>query len=234
MPTLEWYGSTGLTQQNNSPHYTFAEKVTAVAVYRAPFALCLSSAPRRGMLGTGTFAGLLVESADVAKERGGIGVLTVTYTGKLAGDTQVPVDDCEVDGTQEEFPLEEHPLFDALSSDMKNAVKSYVAAQNDEERQKYDAKIAADATAELLRTKLLRRQEKFVLFPPVYIWTLHYLTQPAATTGGGIETPGGPITPPSGYSWLRCADKLRFTGTYWELTRKWIASFLIDSDIYPV
>lgn len=229
-----WIGSEALQEQADSPHWEFSDKSKVTVRYRGPYTLCLSSAPRRGDFATGDYAGLLVSSAEVTKEKGGIGTLVIVYEGTLSGDDKVPKDEIEIEMAQKEFSMEIHPLFEGLAEDLKNAVKSYINASTDEDRMAANGKIETSPAAIKLRDRMLRGQTHFVLFPPVYTWTLYSIAEPWADVGGYIEDPFGSVTAPIGYSWLRCADQLSWNGTYWKLERRWIASYEWDEEIYPV
>jgi len=81
---------------------------------------------------------------------------------------------------------------------------------------------------------LLRGADHFALYTPVYKWTSYSWYEPAATGGGDVEIPYGPVSVPPGWQWLRAADQLSWTGKHWKLSRQWIGSFEWDSKIYPV
>lgn len=235
-----WRGPTTLKEQTDSPEWDFeGNKTTVTRRFRGPFADCLATKPLQGAFATGNYQGLVINKVNVKKEKGGIGTLTFIMEGVLRTtdepeDVQLPADECAVEPDKQEFALEEHPRYDLLDDTMKDTVRAYINAHNDEDRQKYYPKIVDDAVAFELAFKLRRGQTHFALFPPVYRWVIHSWLEPVCDAGGYPQTPYGPVAVPSGMEWLRCADKLNWNGTHWQLTRMWLGSFIVDTDIYPV
>lgn len=236
MPTLQTFGDDAqLYEQPDSPVWQFGERVTATQTFRGTYDLCLASAPARGALGTGDFTGGVVAAATVARERGGLGVLTIVYEGTTLGawpgGATVPADECEIEDNQQEFAIQKAPIFSELSFDDLKAIQAFV--DGDDVTADVLEWIFDDELAQALVTKLQRGQTHFVLFPPVYSWTTHWLSEPAWDSGGYVEDPYGPVTPAMDVIWLRMGDKLSFNGSYWRLTRRWLGAYEWDEDIYP-
>jgi hypothetical protein len=235
MPEPQWFGTETLVEQAGSPQWDFGDTITATQVFKGPHALCLSSAPLKGTAGSGDFAGLLVSKATVVREKGGIGLLTITYEGWLISEGeggQVPSDEVEIELIQQELAIEKHPKFSLIDTDGIRAAHAYVDAKEDKEITQFDWLFQYEDTTELVR-RLQRGQDHYVMYVPVYVWTSYYITEPFVDPGGYPEDPFGPATAPLGFEWLRAGDTLSFTGAFWKLTRRWIAGLEVDGYIYP-
>lgn len=241
MSEILWRGGEVLVEQPDSPKWKFGDTVTCARRIKGPYDLCLSSAPMKGAFMVGPYLGMRVTDCSVERERGSIGVLTFTLEGRPVGSESpdvpepvLPDDECEVDAVQQDFPLEQHPNYSGLPQAVLEAVRGYTNAANETDRGQYWPKLVNNPPADELGDKMLHGQASFILFAPVYEWTSYFWDEPTLSTGGNEETPYGPITPPAGWVWLRYGDKLSYNGQHWKLTRKWVGSFKIDHDIYPV
>lgn len=242
MPDVIWSGTTELVEQADSPEWRAAENITAISKHCGPYALCLSSCPVKGTVGTGDYDGMLVAEARVTRDRTGKGTLLITYAGVPSSilTVTVPPDEMEINWKDEDFALEEHPRYSEFDADpawdkrYRDAIRLAMHGNTEEERADAATVVFESALAQELLDKLERGQTHFFLPVPEYIWATHYASLPALTVGGYIENPTGPVTAPAGYDWLRNPDKISWTGTWWKVTRSWRAGFDIDVDIYPV
>jgi len=246
MQTAQFIGQSTLQEAPDSPQWGFTvEKGASVTrTFRGTYALAMASRPPLNAFGTGIYAGLRITSVEVHAEKPGIGVLTWTMTGALITDglPELPPDTCSIEPAKQEFALESHPRYSSLDDDEKDAIHQALNATD--ETQRKDANNSVDAfdllASNTLRRELLEKLKKqqthYVLYLGVYTWSLSSLTLPAADPGGYIQLPYGPIPAPVGpeTGWLREADKLEWTGSFWKLTRSWIAGIDIDPNIYPV
>lgn len=230
-----------LWEQADSPQWEFGDKVQATVRYRGTYALCLSTAPRKGALGTGPYSGGAVTSAKVKREKGGLAELVIIYEGNLmvggGGSTQVPADEPDVDLEKVEFALEKHPRYELAFADDEEcaAARKYVESTNDDDRNAFQWILdQGDPLIVEFVSKLQRGQTHFAVWVPVYTWTLYYLDEPTLDPGSYPEDPFGPITAPLGWEWLRRGDKLTWNGSYWKLTRSWQGAVTVDGDIYPI
>lgn len=239
MPVL-WRGATALVEAPNSPEYTFGETVTLTRTYSGPHALCVSSAPLRGALGTGLNSGFRVSESKVTRDRGGIGVLIVKYetNGQPPQGSQLPADEFEIVGESTDLPLAKHPYFVALTSALRADVKTILETSGtDSAHTTARTNVAANALATKLLTKLEREFTHYPLYPPRFTQTLNYWTPPVISAGGFRQTPpAGAVSPPpttANDGWLREGDRLAFNGTHWQLTRSWRSLPDLDPDIFP-
>lgn len=244
MPTPIWRGASALVDQPGSPEWTFSENVSMTRTLRGPYALCLASAPGRGAIGTGIAAGLRVTESKVIRERGAIGLLTISF-GVIPGvpfeNIPLPADTEELTQAQQEFAVEYHPLFAGLGNRIFQNIRTLVetAPTSDAAEEAFTelSQLTGEtkATAENLYRKLQKGITHFALFPPVYTRTSYSWQPPAVVNGGGIiETPFPfQITLPTGYQWLRKGDSVNWNGTHFVTTATWQGGKFFEQDLYP-
>ena len=240
MPTVLWKGTVALIEQPNSPEYVFGESVQMTRIYSGPHATCLASAPLRGTIGTGVAAGFRVTESKVARDRGGVGLLTIKYetVGQPPQGGQLPADEVEVNGEPTEVALAKHPFFTTLTNDLRTDVKTLLeTAEENSTHGPAKTRVAASALATKLYEKLKREFTHFPLYPSTFTQVLHYWSPPALSVGGFRQTPPtGLVTPPPtspNDGWIREGDRLSYNGTHWQLTRKWRYVPDLDLDIFP-
>ncbi|HEY0549890.1 MAG TPA: hypothetical protein VGF13_09825 [Verrucomicrobiae bacterium] len=235
-PEIIWIGTGVLIEQPNSPHWNFAERVTATQIFKGQYALARASCPPKGALGLGEFAGMRVESSSVVPERMRVGVLTITYEGPpdADGDPQLPSDECDIDYAQQDFDIRSHPYFGDLTKEDLWAAEAFANSsdfQTADAFQWLESGVNSEKTLQLIE-RLQRGQEKYPLFPPLYTFTSYFLDDPGSDGGGYLQEPFGTLTAPGGWDWLRLGDKISHNGTFWKLTRSWLASELWDPLIF--
>jgi hypothetical protein len=238
MSSPQWFGTGALVEQAGSPSWEFGEEIRATTIYRGDYEIARASCPRKGALGTGDYAGLKVERAMATREKGGVGVLTITYAGIPTGEDEndVPEDEAEISYTDETIALEKHVAFADLDQDDVRAAYIYANAKTQQEindtawifTEAYDG----DDELQALTLRLLRGVENFLLGLPIYRYTSYFVYEPVADAGGYAETPSGPLTPPAGYDWLRKPDVLTTAGAYYKLTRTWQGTYNLDPYLY--
>lgn len=239
MSVVIWKGTTALVEQPSSPQWQFGERVTCRRIYRGPYALCLSSAPLRGWLGTGEAFGLRVAQSSVQKvERGGIGELVIDYetNGQPEQGGTLPPDEFTVKSADQEVALRKHPNYvDAISDEVYHEIR--VALETTDPTKYEDAivAIAVNPPADELYAKLQRdfthyKGQSAILSVKSFYWDV-----PAGLTAGGFRQtpPFASIFFPAGLEWLRDADDYTWNGTHWEVDRKWLGAEELDHDIYP-
>lgn len=243
--SVQWKGSTALTRQANAPMWKFGDTITATDIYEGPIATVLAGAPRKGAIGTGEFAGLLVDEATVEPRKGQIGRLTIVYRGILADETQVPPNEPDLQMVEEDFDLARHPRYADLPRATIEAVEAWLALKGSDSAADYfwlidDASEPdGSGTGSAARTieymeKRERGVEKFRIFVPRILEVSYYIEEPTCDPGGYPEEPVASVTAPLGWDWLRLGDQLSWTGTYWKLTQAWQGAPDWDPQIYPV
>ncbi len=236
-------GETALVRQANAPQWKFGDRITATDIYQASYATCLAGCPRKGALGTGEFAGLIVEEATVTPERGKA-TLTIVYSGLLADETQVPADEVEISQVEQQVPLARHPKFSGLPRETLDAIEAYLSLRSGETSNFGwlffdEAEPDGTGTLSAVRTKALieKRElgiETFMISLPRVTLTTHHIEEPTCDPGSYPEDPIIPVATPLGLEWLRMADTLVWNGTYWKRTSTWQSAHVVDSDLYPV
>ena len=243
MPAVLWKGSIALIEQPNSPEHTQGESITVIRTWKGPHSTCVASAPYRGALGTGLSAGYRVAESRVARERGGIGMLSVKYEahGQPPGATLPPtVEGLTYEPT--ERALRYHPIFAALTKEDWGYVTTIIETADDNPSHA-DAllRIAAlpgarEQLAYKAIGKLQRGQSHYQISQTVYSRTTHYWTAPTGISAGNVrQVPTAPgVNLPQGVDWLRLGDEVNFNGTTWERRERFLGAPELDPEIYPV
>jgi hypothetical protein len=241
LPT--WNGYIGMSEQPGSPKWDLSNnRTTIVRVWEGPFALCLSNQPTKGQPAADLGDLYLAEHITVEPMPGGKGRLTVTYETQGPG-TNDPVYEIEYVATDK--PLESHPRYRPDGA-MPLTTNDLVALQFWDNEPIYANKIVfkfedADNNPQTLSTqaqdlaaKKLRGQTSYALYSPVCRATVSSRTLPVTFGAGFIDTPTVPSAP-SGYTYLKTADRATMTGrhTKWEQQEEWTGADYIDPDIYP-
>lgn len=250
-------GATDLQEIPESPVWSFTREKGAslTRTFRAAtFKVAMDNRPPLNAFGVGPYAGMRIVDVQVKQLKGGMGELSWTMQGALLGPNgqlpELPPDEVSTEPTKEEFRLEIHPrykgkLSDAFARSIDQALTS------DDEKIRSDAyqKILSYGTdfttgqntaLEIYEKKLLG-QTHFALYMSAYKWTLFSLTTPVIDPGGYPQAPYGPVPAPiiptlgtQAGMWLREADRVDWNGSYWKITRSWLAGINIDVNLYPV
>jgi hypothetical protein len=233
MGTIARKGTTGsLVEDQGSPRTELGERIVRTRVYRGTYTLCWSSRLYKGTAGTGDETGFVVQSCTVVRDRGDMGVMTVVWeAGASTSGVDLPPIEFSCQEQRMTRSIFTHPRY-ALTSDSPAGVLEQLdidnckrAAQNDASGEAAINGIGAGTrktrALELL-AKVKRGQESYYVTGFVYRYVQSYWTLPALSTGGVVETPGGPMAGllPSG-TWLRLSDGVEFTGAHYKVTRTW-------------
>jgi hypothetical protein len=189
MSTALWIPSTptDLIEQPNSPEWNFTDKISVTKTYRGPMALCISSCPFKGTLGTDTLAGYWVTTAKVTQEPGGIGVLQIVWEayGIVEGQgvaPQVPPDEYSIEPFENNPDIRKNPRYSSLTSDEFDSVDSFLNSGA-------KASGLSDLANELL-VNLRRGESNFYQAALRYSWTQSFFSiSGTVSVGGFIETP---------------------------------------------
>jgi hypothetical protein len=260
MATTVTRGNTAVRERPDSPEWEFnTQKITCTRTFEGMYADLLAAVPTTGttMEGYGT---LLVENVKIRRAVSGKATMTVLLETLInpADTYPEPVQPVyEIEWTQLERPIEQHPFFASLFPDPTNtaaftadqitALTNFRAWENAS-----DATTAAAAYAVLtddsggtpgfktLAQKKMRGQTTYMLFAPVArITTLaRNVTQANVCGKTFTEIAGFSELPASGsgtnYVWLSTSDRSTRTGTNgkWQRVQEWTGADSWDSDIY--
>lgn len=241
-----WKGTTAVKLQPTYPRFRLdAKGVTLTLVFRGPHSVLKTYGPDIGdMLDVSAFgyepAGMIVfaNSVDCQPDGGGDdgpGTLTVVYTNVpdsgalLANITET----LEVDWSLVEKPLITHPRYIAGGAN----------ELTDEDRKKIDVWRAEPSTANYdacstnakhYIRKLRLGIESYGVPAPICRKTTGRTSAPTVSNCGQRVT-SAPITgAPSGYQWLKTADRgVRSRGSNgWERVEEWTGAKTVDADLY--
>lgn len=262
-----WRGSKRITEAPDSPDWEFGnDKDTCTRVFVGPYAACLRDRPTYGA----SMADLppelrrlyFVRRVRLRRAPGQKGILTVTaeyehMSGSRAGDKKESEPQDEIEWTQIERPLEQHPLYQeadntvtpprpagarALSADDLNALAMWEREEDYKLRKDFKFKnpdgeeLTLSANAQHLARKKLRGQDTYLVFAPVFRRT----TQMRACPDGSLCGRRQRLTFLSGdmrnkYEYLQSADRGTRSGDHgrWQRAREWTGAEYWDPDIYP-
>lgn len=248
-----------LVELANSGEINFDDVATFTQMYSGKYDDCVDAALPKGTAGSGDTAGLYVKTCNVKKSRGEIGTLTIIWSG-YSGDggsgEQIPGDEYGLEPFEINPPLERNSArFGTLYPSSGSPSAAVIALQDlvtqahqgatDAIRSEKFAAISsspagATAIGQAIKVATLLRKgtTNYYLAGFRYSWVLYFVTQPAVTAGGFIETPSGPFGATIsglGLSCLRTADDLKFANGFFVLTRSWLCgpSGHWSSDLYP-
>jgi hypothetical protein len=252
MATARWRGSRALTETPDSPDWDFSgEAVTCTRIFEGPYDVCLASRPQRGVSMTG-YTGLVVDSAKVKKAPGGKGRLTVTAFAKAPSSSvfDMPEEKFEIDWVEVQRALITNPDFDggthSLTHEDKIAiqqwedcpdseVKTDYAYYTDNDKREPEGGLYLSANAQVYVDKRLKGVDSWVEYMPVCRKTSLTVAQPSESAAGFINDPDGFGSGlPSGFEWLKTADRSSRTGKHgkWERSEEWTGAVEVDHDLY--
>jgi hypothetical protein len=227
-----WTPGATLKEQPDSPRWQLGERIVQTRIYRGPYATAAAWALPRGTLGTGEQLGFRVARSSVERERGSVGLLRIEWEANGGESGQpLPPDEFFFEPFEINPPVATHPNFASLTARQKENCR--IAATDSDEDRRADALtfvMAIPNPEGLLALDLFDLLEEgrdtYYLCGLRYIWTLSGWSFPPATTGGFIQTPGGPLAGylPLGFSWLRQSDSVRVSGGIVQLTRQWLGA----------
>lgn len=276
MTAPRWKGSQKMQEQPTSPEIVYnGDVVTATVVYRGPWDVMVANVPERGSRVTGlpNNLNLKVDKAVLKKVPGRYGEMTLSLTQStttlIPGGSTQEAPEYEIDWTQVEKPIENHPRyrtgknldgsgvgkepFAGLSVAFQtegvscfDKVKQYFEETSIEKR----AVILDAVSVYPLITELIEKKEKgiesFLTFAPVVRKTttvyLPYVDSASKTTPtvgkcGFRQAPTvfAKANPPTGYNWLKTADRYHRKGDSgpWQRVEEWTGGEEVDVDLYP-
>ena len=240
-----------LTESNDSPTWTFGDKVClCTRTFTATYAVCLAAALARGsrpVSGTlATYYGsayLFVEQSTVQRSPAGLAKLTVQYSLYLDanGNTQdEPADSIFIETQKIEIPLERHERYrDQFTEAKLDAVHNLLATTDDTIRTTYSwvydsGKPEYTPLLAEFYLKLKRGLTHYPLYVPVVKRRRYFLSLPSGLTIGGFrETPVIPGLELPTADWMREGDSVEWDGRHWVVTSSWLGGDDLDADIYP-
>lgn len=233
-----WLGSRRLAEQADSPAWQFSpEKTTCTRIYRAPYDVALSQRPTLSATMPDLDASLAIEGVQLTKKAGGIGEMIVTlgtipFAGFPGSGQPEPV--YEIEWTQIQKRIEQHPKFSDIDRALLAKIEDALSERDDAKRDALLAEIAADEKAILLYEKKLKGVDSYLIFAPVARRTSYTRLKPNTGGCGQVGAPPGAIGAPSGYEWLKTADRCIKQGRWWERVEEWTGAEDVDDDLYPV
>jgi hypothetical protein len=241
--SASWYGSTANTRTQNQPRYSFsASENKLIIVEEGVFDNLLSIRPTIGSTLSG-FSGYFIERVEVNKMEGGKGQMTIGLFQNISGGAATTPSGAdaiyEIDWCQVEKRLEQHPRYrvgaagaKVLTTSDLSSIEDWKSTTDATER---DTKRAAlTANAQDFVSKLEKGQDSYLIYIPVLRKTSTTYTPPSTSTCGKRETPPGFPAVPSGYTFLKTADRGQRTGQNrkWERQEEWTGFDFVDPDIY--
>jgi hypothetical protein len=234
MSTPTYVSISGLIETPQSGGWEIGAVRRRIQEYVGKLATCEAQAPWRGSLGTGEYAGWLVDSVLITPDRGGMATMQIRYTAGMGSGQELPADEWSVQSFEDNPRLERHQRYATLTSAQRADVQTAVQALTEEDRDAAYSGLAA--LGQELVDKIRLGQESYYRPGRRYVWTSYSYSPPFAVDGGLIELPGGPGAAylNNNYSWLRLADDLEYVNGTYRITSTWLGApdGYWDKDIY--
>lgn len=219
-----------LAELPDSPKYQFtAEKSSQVRVFQGAYAEVLANIVRPGA----TLDGLTCTNCNIERMPGGRGQMTVTCEvgGTLPGGQTLPLPADEWGFASGDISpaLSRHPKFGTLTEDQLQIVENALKSIDPVTRAAWAAATTGAGSTPLTNYRRLRAKgvETYYLVSLTYTWTARYYSLPALSSGGTLETPGGPgWSAVSGlnWKWLRQIDVPSYSGGIYTVVRSWVGA----------
>lgn len=238
-------GDSSVHDHHTGGRITLAEKKTRIFVLQGRYTDLQAQQPARNE----RFRGLRVESSDLIRAKGGMGLLTITCRGKDGGAGGNPPGNIEetvyeIEMAQLEKPLLSRPDWSGYAEQIEMWRGSEPAL-----RAEYKYKDAAGDEFELLGASrkiaalLMKGVESYLVFAPVVRVTRRSNEEPKDTSefrdigrdcGKRCSPPADPLSLVSGrWSWLKTADRLQaVAGGSYERVEEWTGADEWDEDLY--
>lgn len=194
---------------------------TRTEIWEGPFSALLSRQ-------TGAARNAIATS--LAPTEAGQGTLEITYEETMPasdrGDGGGPpgsgnLTTIEVEWVELRLRLEEHPRYTGLSTTLRQAIRKAL--------DEADPSPEIEDLALELFSKLLRGQDSYSMAVPVVRRTSH---RPSSLGIGGAWFRDNPPAGPSGWQYLKTADRITRTGTDYIRVEEWTGAKTWDPDIY--
>jgi hypothetical protein len=169
------------------------------------------------------------DSTNLTPTEGGNGTLTIETSQAFpalpawgGGGSQTTI---EIEWVELRKKLQEHPRYAQVSDADRRKIEDAIANPKPDQ-----SPALTDSRAIELYTKLLRGQTEYSLAVPVVRRTT---TRPTSLTAGNAWFRNNPPVSPSGWQWLKTADRISRTGNAFQRVEEWTGAKEIDTDIYP-
>ena len=259
MATALIRGNTSIRERPDSPEWDYnTQKITCTRIFEGMYADLLASAPSTGSTMTGYSPALLVENVKIKKMVSGKATMTVILETLVNSYTNPPPPVqpvYEIEWTQIERPIEQHPYFKSLfpdpagqttfTADQITALAAFRAWENATDAATQQTAYAALTSTgtpnfQQLAQKKMRGTATYLLFAPVARITTVARNVTQANTCGLIftEIAGFTQLPTTvngqPYLWLSTADRSTRTGTFgkWQRVQEWTGADSWDATLY--
>jgi hypothetical protein len=250
-----WKGFKDLAERPESPDWDFSgSKKTCTRTFEGPYDKCLDKRPKLGQNMADIPLDYFVSNTKVKRIAGAKGALTITMESYVPETHSIEQSEpyqpqYEIEWVEIERKLEQHPRYqtggakaftdedfaslpkweDEADPALKKIFKFTIVNADNKKETKELSENAKD-----LATKKLRGQESYIIYSPVARRTSQSRDVPVTSPCGKRQTPAVPSVP-SGYVWLKTADRATRTGRYgkWERIEEWTGADFWDEDIYP-
>ena len=246
-----WRGAKDVQEDPASPIYSADSKGPKYTrIFRGPYDSLMGNKPSRLDATKDIPVGFLVDTVDVRKAPGGLGVMTLTFT-------PAPIQDytfaenlvLELEWLQVEKKLETHPIFrpagenpgvtncgeyvlaETRGGDGMNdydKIEAWKSASTGEARK--TAYEALSSNAQTFVDKLAKGEDSYLAYIPVCRRTTKSATPPTHGECGLIEDPPGEIKV-ADYTYVKTADRGTRDRT-WTRCEEWTGFRSVDSEIY--
>lgn len=230
-----------LIEQPDSRRRENGDKQTEVRIYIADYDTCKAAQKVKNTVGTGDLTGYIITTSIVEPIRGLAAKLIDTWV--AGGDdgnpetNPLPSDEVALSATNQSPRTERHPRYISLAGIEDELANVETATRSQNKTERNAAYAALSVLGKELVDKLRAGNESYYLATLRYSWATHSYVAPTSTSGGYIESVGGPLKDyfVPGIQWLREADNLDYSGGIWRLTRSWLGArdFSWDTDLYP-
>lgn len=249
MPTspAKWLGARRLTLKPDGVTVDYTDRLSAALEYQGPYELCLANRPARGAIMPG-FAGMAVDRTVVRRSQApGFGELSVYLSADTDDDTEGTGDPItEIYWLEVEKDLYEHDLFISLGRADRRRIELW---KQQDDPTKYDSYTweRLSTTGAVLATGTLSGSalayaakfavgiDSFLFYTPVATLTTFSRAKPSAVRVCGKRITGKPFAAcPSGYTWLRTADRHTRSGRHgkWQRTQTFTGGVNVDTSLY--
>lgn len=237
-------GSAAVHDHYTGGRITNAEKQTRIFVLQGRYADLKAQMPARN----GRFRGLRVESADLVRAKGGMGLLTITCRGKdgASGNPSGNIEETvyEIEMAQLEKPLLSKPAWSGYAEQIeawRGSDPALRAAYKYKDAEDNEFELAGNARK--IAKLLMKGVESYLVFAPVVRVTRRSNETPEDTSefrqigkdcGKRCKPPSAPLSLVDGkWDWLKTADRCQeVAGGSFERVEEWTGADEWDKDLY--
>jgi hypothetical protein len=256
-------GNLSVYESPDSPKWTFAESTTCVRTYNGPYTDLMGALPPRGQPMEGTGSGMLVQTYQLSKQKGGRAVLTVNLIGYGPAQTPSSPDaplkvTAEIDWVGVQKDLRTNPIFNPddpnnsgqgaiidISPEGWAKLERWENEQDSTLKGAFKFKDVNGAEQELsedevqVARKILKGVKGYTLYAPIMRKTSIYKEQPVPERCGFIQAPQVDVIVPVradgvAFAWLKTACRdLQQQNGTWQRVEEWTGADEVDEDLYP-